>query len=265
VQRLFCSAPLLRAPIDTTVVIHGQLTTCARGAGLPFVFLPRTAPQVQWALDGRRWTDRLTEPEERESHSPQATGQGPRQAPPVPADTAGQRLARTHACLTPATACMGYISMDASDLRGLRRDLLLREPTERESEKGGQPQPARTSASCMDHRLLLAGRGSLRPPRRSRSIAPKPSRASRKACIAACGRSLIPTPSIRCSRFLYGRRCVLASALPLRNQDAGGRSGGPLAAPCGPARLPSPCVRGTLRANLAGQGAAVSCAACSTS
>ena len=59
---LFCSAPLLRAPIDITVVIHGQLTRCASGAGLPFVFLPCTAPEDQRAaeaLDGLRWTDRL--------------------------------------------------------------------------------------------------------------------------------------------------------------------------------------------------------------
>jgi len=48
---IFCSAPLLRAPIDITVVIHGQLTRCARGAGLPFVFLPRTAPEVQSAAE----------------------------------------------------------------------------------------------------------------------------------------------------------------------------------------------------------------------
>ena len=108
---LFCSAPLLRAPIDITVVIHGQLTRCAS----PLFSCP--AQHQKSRVQQRRWMTMVDGPidgamaEEEGSHSPQA-GQGPCQAPPVPPATAGQRLARTHACLTPATAhCMHGIHL----------------------------------------------------------------------------------------------------------------------------------------------------------
>lgn len=149
----------------------------------------------------------------------------------------------------------------------LRRDLLLREPESRrprsrreKAKRAASPARIRVvhPASCMDRLLLAAGHPSVGEP--------KPSRASRKACIAACGRSLIRTPAIRCSRLLYGRRCVLASAAPCH---AG--SGRPLRR--SPRHALRHCPAARVRAcealceqtlAVAGRGAAVSCSARST-
>lgn len=166
---------------------------------------------MQWMNDGERRKGKGKGTGHKSRSRPgAASGRG---RLPVRPDTAGQRLARTHACLTPATehAC------DTSPWTLATCDPIFcfvspsrrpRSRRDRESEKG---RPARISA-CMDHLQLQAS------PARSRSIAPKPPRASRKAsmhcCLRQCGRSY-PDAIDQVSVFPSGRRCgVLASGGP---------------------------------------------------
>lgn len=179
---------------------------------------------------------------------------------PVRPDTAGQRLARTHACLTPATEH----AWDTSPWTLATCDPIFcfvspsrrpRSRRDRESEKG---RPARISACAWITR-------SCRPARRVRV----PSRQRRRelrgkqACIAACGSAagVIRTPSIRClcSRLGDAAVCSRLAVQPRRKRTTGSPPHGPRPAPC-PCRA---CVRAS-EANLAGRGAALSCSYRST-
>lgn len=206
---------------------------------------------MQWMNDGERRKGKGKGTGHKSRSRPgAASGRG---RLPVRPDTAGQRLARTHACLTPATehAC------DTSPWTLATCDPIFcfvspsrrpRSRRDRESEKG---RPARISA-CMDHLQLQAS-----PARsRSRSIAPKPSRASRKACIAACGSAagVIRTPSIRClcSRLGDAAVCSRLAVQPRRKRTTGSPPHGPRPTP-GPVSVP--CVRPSLRGKPGGGGA----------
>lgn len=154
-------------------------------------------------------------------------------------------------------------SMDASDLR---RDLLLRESPSRRPSRSRREKAERAASRAHPMvRLRECRPGQAAPGVRVPSRQSRRELRGKQALPPAAGVLSGRHRSIRCSRLLYGRRCVLASGRA--SPDAAGRSGGPLATRCGPpVGLPVSVRARNCASNLAtaGRGAALSCSARST-
>lgn len=167
---------------------------------------------MQWMNDGERRKGKGKGTGHKSRSRPgAASGRG---RLPVRPDTAGQRLARTHACLTPATEH----AWDTSPWTLATCDPIFcfvspsrrpRSRRDRESEKG---RPARISA-CMDHLQLQASPGAFAFAfHRAKAVASFEE--SMHCCLRQCGRSY-PDAIDQVSVFPSGRRCgVLASGGP---------------------------------------------------
>jgi hypothetical protein len=244
------------ARTDGLVVIH------ARARGPPLCFLaPRStriqrAEAMQWMNDGERRKGKGKGTGHKSRSRPgAASGRG---RLPVRPDTAGQRLARTHACLTPATEH----AWDTSPWTLATCDPIFcfvspsrrpRSRRDRESEKR-----AASAHQCVHGSLAAAGQ-----PGRVRVRVP--SRQSRRELR---GKHALLPEAVRPE--LSGRHrsgvCVpvwatLRCARVWRSSLAGNGRPGPLLTAPGPRPAPCPC-RACVRAseaNLAGRGAALSC------